>query len=42
LIDDGYQILTPGVDPKDALMEDEQALRAMYAKQAAFCAACCV
>lgn len=26
------QILTPVIDPKDALMEDEQALRAMYAE----------
>jgi predicted DNA-binding antitoxin AbrB/MazE fold protein len=26
------QILTPVLDPKDALMEDEQALRAMYAE----------
>ena len=26
------QILTPAIDPKDALMENEQALRAMYAE----------
>lgn len=26
------QVLTPAVDPKDALMDDEQALRKLYAE----------